>query len=196
MTGAFTWLNNMIQSLGQLIPRLVLIRKTYRGILFRYDGNVALLEPGLTWYWPLGAELRLIPVTIRVFNLDPICIQGEPITWGGIKVPTVTMVAGVIQTKVVNPMMLIEVYSISSSVVGRTRVAMRDLWEAHKHDQGAFELAVMKRLRGELGGFGLTISHFGLTDAYTTTMLTGGVGGGSREGDVWIEGDSDSPNGN
>ena len=193
MTGAFTWLNNMIQSLGQLIPRLVLIRKTYRGILFRFNGSVMLMEPGLTWYWPLGAELRLVPVTVRVFTLDPICMQGAAITWNEIRIPTVTTVAGVIQTKVVDPMGLIKVFSISESVEGLARVAMRELWGANKENQAAFESAVKARLQGELGEFGLEIEHFGLTDAYTTTMLTGGNLGGSDG--TWVTGDSDTADG-
>ena len=189
MSSAFAWLNNMIQSLGQLIPRLVLIRKTYRGILFRYNGSTAMMEPGLTWYWPISSELRLIPTTTRVWELESVTVTGNPVRWGDLEIPTAAFIGGTVQATVTDPTKLIKVYGLRSTAVGLARMAMRELWE-----DGAegFAARVIQRLEGEYADFGLRLERFAVTDSYTCVMFSGKVK--NLDGD-WCAGDSDVSDG-
>ena len=62
---AFAWLNNLMEWFGRLFPRLVLIRATHRGVLFKPRGRVRELCPGLWWYWPITSELQKISMQER-----------------------------------------------------------------------------------------------------------------------------------
>lgn len=56
MESAFSWFGDIIAWFGQLIPRIIIIRATHGGVKFVRGHKVVVLEPGLTWYWPIITE--------------------------------------------------------------------------------------------------------------------------------------------
>lgn len=66
---AFAWLGDIIQAFGKIIPRLVLIRATHRGIRWTWGRWIKELKPGLHLYWPVIADVEQIVVARQTLNL-------------------------------------------------------------------------------------------------------------------------------
>lgn len=69
---AFDWLNDLMRWVGQLVPRLLLVKATECGVLFMRAGKTRLLPPGLWVYWPLISQVQVTPTTQRTIE---ICAQ-------------------------------------------------------------------------------------------------------------------------
>lgn len=66
---AFAWLGQMIEALGRLIPRLVIIRATHMGVKWKYGNTITEMKPGCHFYWPLVTEIEVIVTARQTLNL-------------------------------------------------------------------------------------------------------------------------------
>lgn len=67
--GAFEWVGQIVEYVLKIVPRLVLIRATHRGIKWRLGKKVFELKPGLHMYWPLITDMETVVVARQTLNL-------------------------------------------------------------------------------------------------------------------------------
>ena len=70
MENAFGWLGSMIEWVGQLIPRIILVPPTHAGVKFVYGSRVKVLQSGLHFYWPVVTTYHLYPIVRQTNNLS------------------------------------------------------------------------------------------------------------------------------
>ena len=176
MASAFEWLNNIFKALGKLIPRIFLIRSTYRGVLFARDGSMKEVSPGLAWHWPIVSELRKIPVTIRTWPVGPIAIDSDDLFFG---LRLIWSRRAVVQVKIEDVLLAVGLYDFHNSAVGmaETELAMKDV---------NFE-----RLADRFKRYGVKLESFDVVEDYkflplVTTMRDVQHGGDWSEADVDI----------
>jgi regulator of protease activity HflC (stomatin/prohibitin superfamily) len=66
---AFSWLADIVQAFGKLVPRLCIIRATHQGVKWRRGKDVRAMLPGLHWWWPLTTEVDTIVTARQTLNL-------------------------------------------------------------------------------------------------------------------------------
>jgi regulator of protease activity HflC (stomatin/prohibitin superfamily) len=71
MTAALSWLNDLMQWFGRLVPRPVLVRATHAAVRFSPGGSAALLMPGLIWYWPIVQDVEIVSTQVRTLATSP-----------------------------------------------------------------------------------------------------------------------------
>ena len=171
MASAFEWLNNTIQALGQLIPRILLIRSTMRVALFRYNGKIRVLDPGLTWYWPITSEIRYVPITVRSWEIGSMgfCSDDKALIWHRLKMPLSTFIKCSIQIRIVDVLKSIEAYDIKSVTLTACKLSLTKQWKGAVDD--SFTERTRLHLVEELGKFGIEVERFGITDHYTSVMF-------------------------
>lgn len=69
MDTAFAWIGQIMEWLGKLIPRLLIVRQTHAGVKFVRGNKVIELRPGIHFYWPLVTEVEVMPVARQTHNL-------------------------------------------------------------------------------------------------------------------------------
>lgn len=86
--GALGWVTEVIETLGAVIPRLVLVRATERAIFFKRGAHLE-RGPGLHVYWPVWTEVEIHPVVRQVLPVatQPLTTRdGETVAAGGVLV--------------------------------------------------------------------------------------------------------------
>lgn len=66
---AFAWLGQIIESLGRIIPRLIIIRATHGGVKWKRGKFVKPMLSGIHVYWPLLTEVEVIITARQTLNL-------------------------------------------------------------------------------------------------------------------------------
>lgn len=87
MEGAFAWLGQLVEWLGSLIPRIMIVRATHGGVKFCRGHKIKEMKPGLHVYWPIITEIEVIPVARQTHNLPNqtlITRDGKQVTISGI----------------------------------------------------------------------------------------------------------------
>lgn len=67
---AFSWIGNIIEWVGQLIPRIILIPPTHAGVKFVYGNRVKVLTSGIHFYWPVVTVYHTYPIVRQTNNLS------------------------------------------------------------------------------------------------------------------------------
>lgn len=65
---ALDWLGDLIVVVGNLIPRLFLVKQTHAAVIFTRSRAKA-LRPGMHIYWPVCSEVKQICVVRQTINL-------------------------------------------------------------------------------------------------------------------------------
>ncbi len=74
----FEWLSNILTTCAKVLPHLVHVKCTHRGVMFR-GAKYKVLEPGLHCYFPFYSEPEVIPIERQAVNLQPqtlTCVDG------------------------------------------------------------------------------------------------------------------------
>lgn len=77
MGNSLQWLNDLAQWFGKLIPRVTVIPKTHRGVLFTMRGDAVERRPGVAVWWPIVQRLSPIPVTVRSMECNSCALPME-----------------------------------------------------------------------------------------------------------------------
>lgn len=87
MGGAFAWLGQLVEWLGSLIPRIMVVRATHGGVKFCRGHKIKVMNPGIHCYWPIITEIEVIPVARQTHNLPNqtlVTKDGKQVTLSGI----------------------------------------------------------------------------------------------------------------
>lgn len=66
---AFAWIGQIVEWIGKLIPRLVIVRATMAGVKWQGGKAVKPMNPGLHVYWPITTETEIIVTARQTLNL-------------------------------------------------------------------------------------------------------------------------------
>jgi regulator of protease activity HflC (stomatin/prohibitin superfamily) len=169
MSGALTWLNDLMVWLGRFIPRLLLIPPTHRGVRFGPRGGTREIGPGLIIYWPITHQVLLMPVTTQSIQLSSQLLQctgpSDRI------VPWVTVVAAAIQFRVVKPIeAATRALSLHALVDNRASAALAKHF-VHDLDASIWLTKASEELRIELQAYGVTLERLDITQFGTGVAL-------------------------
>ena len=70
MENAFSWLRSIVEWVGQLIPKIILVPPTHAGVKFVRGNKVKVMESGLYFYWPVITTYTLYPIVRQTNNLS------------------------------------------------------------------------------------------------------------------------------
>lgn len=166
---AFNWLGDVAQWLGNLVPRLRIIRSTHGGVRFR-RGKIPLeLTPGICIYWPIVTELEIVPTIRQSHNLiaqsimtkdeKSIIVSGLAIT--SIREPVKFL------TKVTNKDYLEDVMlHVIAEVCSKYTLS-----ELISEINGTIVTNLTKEARRRLRSIGLLVHKAMLTDFSTATVI-------------------------
>jgi len=68
ITEAFSWIGDLAQWIGSLVPRWHLCRSTHSGVKF-VRSKVKAIAPGIFWIWPVTSEYVLIPTARQSLDI-------------------------------------------------------------------------------------------------------------------------------
>ena len=188
MASAFAWLNNLIRSFGKLIPRIMLVRATYVAVVFRWNGKAVVRNPGLLWYWPICSHVRMMPTTVRSWNIPTVAVAIEEGPWG---IPLSTCVSGIMTARMTNAHKAIEVYHMGAFASAMMTVALSEAYDSlvvNPTDRGKFAIAYCE---DEMGKYGYEVLDFRITEETKRVMLGSMYADGPHERS---DGDVDSLN--
>ncbi len=69
METAFAWIGWIVEWLGKLIPRILIIRHTHAGVKFVWGSRVKRMGPGVHIYWPVVTEIEVYPTARQTHNM-------------------------------------------------------------------------------------------------------------------------------
>jgi len=157
MTAAFGWLNDLVQTVAKLIPRLKLVRATYSAAVYRRDGSIVVREPGLFWFWPVTTDVRMVPRTIRSHYEGgvPLC-RSVATVWD---VPVIVYSGAVVQWRVEDVVTYVHVHNVGAWIRGTIKRAIIEAWRATGDAAGEeqFRKLAATRIGGEFSRRGLRV---------------------------------------
>lgn len=85
----FSWLNDIILALLEVVPRRVIIRSTHGGVKWRMRKGPVEMKPGWRIWWPLLSDIEVIPVARQTLNTETQALMtkdGKQVVAGGVVV--------------------------------------------------------------------------------------------------------------
>jgi regulator of protease activity HflC (stomatin/prohibitin superfamily) len=169
MDKAFGWLGEIFQTLLRIIPWLVIVPATHRGVAFVRGHRVKEWPPGLHWYWPVVTSYKLIVVVRQTQR-----VQSKVIMTRDLKTVTV----GALVTYHVNDTIaaIVHIADLASDVIERSQgailaaVAERTIEEI-QGDRIAFNADLTERVGNVLNGYGVEILQAQITEFAPCTAI-------------------------
>jgi regulator of protease activity HflC (stomatin/prohibitin superfamily) len=69
MTGALTWLGELLQAAGRIVPRILHLECTDIGVFIKRGSRVSVLKPGIHVYWPIWTSWYCRPGNVQTADL-------------------------------------------------------------------------------------------------------------------------------
>lgn len=169
MDKAFGWIGEIFQTLLRVIPWLVIVPATHRGVAFVRGYRVKEWPPGLHWYWPVVTTYKLAVVVRQTQR-----VQSKVIMTKDMKTVTV----GALVTYYVNDVVaaLSQIADLASDVIERSQgailaaVADRTMEEIQK-DRLGFNQELTERVASVLNGYGVEVLQAQITEFAPCTAL-------------------------
>ncbi len=169
MDKAFGWLGEIFQTLLRIIPWLVIVPATHRGVAFVRGFKVKEWPPGLHWYWPVVTTYKLLIVVRQTVR-----IQSKVIMTKDLKTVTV----GSLVTYHINDVVAagVNVADLASDVIERSQAAIliavsKHTVESIQTDRLAFNRELTDRVSEVLNGYGVEVHQAQLTEFAPCTAL-------------------------
>lgn len=166
----FETIADILRSIGKLIPRLILIRKTEKGIKFMIGGRVREVKPGLVIYWPLITDLEIVAVVRQTLNLPYLTLMTKD------KVSVVA--SGVIVYSIIDTeKYLVENYDAEAAISEVGSASLRDvivtktLADIQENNRNTTENALIREAKDAFASFGIEVEYVRLTDFSTARIL-------------------------
>jgi len=166
---AFGWLGEIFQTLLRIIPWLVIVPATHRGVAFVRGFKVKEWPPGLHWYWPVVTTYKLLIVVRQTVR-----IQSKVIMTKDLKTVTV----GSLVTYHINDVVAagVNVADLASDVIERSQAAIliavsKHTVESIQTDRLAFNRELTDRVSEVLNGYGVEVHQAQLTEFAPCTAL-------------------------
>jgi len=84
---ALGWIGKLAEFLGSTIPRLLIVKRDQRALKYIHGHKLALLEPGIHFYWPLVTEIEWCHVVRQILVHQPHVVEtqdGIPVVVAGV----------------------------------------------------------------------------------------------------------------
>jgi len=160
----FSWLNDIILALLELIPRRVIIRATHRGVKWRMHRGPVEMKPGFRVWWPLLSEIELIPVARQTLNTETQALMSkdaQQVVAGGVVVYSIANVVKAIGERN---------YDVDETVNDISQAAIVEVvtaWDLHdllENINGEVETQLTDTCRKQLRQFGVYVHRVAFTD--------------------------------
>lgn len=180
METAFGWLGQIVSTLLEFIPRMLIVRQTHAGVRFRFGSHVSPILPtngvrgtGIHVYWPIVTEVEIIPVKRQPTNLSAqrlMTADGVTVGVGGIIVYEVEDVVKVLTSS----------WAYDETIRDLGMAAIKHVVAANNFaffstdPQGA-DLALTTQLSQDLESIGIRVLRVTLSDfapCFVYTQLT------------------------
>lgn len=162
MDKAFGWLGEIFQTLLKVIPWLVIVPATSRGVAFVRGWRVKEWAPGLHWYWPLVTQYKLMMVVRQTQR-----IQSKVIMTKDLKTVTV----GALITYEIDDIVsaIAKVADLPSDIMERSQgailaVVAESTIEEIQKNRIQFNQHLSERVGEVLNGYGVRILQAQLTE--------------------------------
>lgn len=169
MDKAFGWLGEIFQTLLRVIPWLVIVPATHRGVAFVRGHKVKEWPPGLHWYWPVVTTYKLLVVVRQTVR-----IQSKVIMTKDLK----TVMVGALVTYHINDVIAagVHIADLASDVIERSQAAIlvavsKNTMELIQGDRLAFNKELTARSAEVLNGYGVEIHQAQLTEFAPCTAI-------------------------
>lgn len=169
MDKAFGWIGEIFQTLLRVIPWLVIVPATHRGIAFVRGFRVKEWPPGLHWYWPVVTTYKLLVVVRQTVR-----VQSKVVMTKDLKTVTV----GALVTYHINNVVAAAVHiaDLQSDVIERSQAAIlaavsKNTVETIQADRLGFNKELTERVGEVLNGYGVEIHQAQLTEFAPCTAL-------------------------
>jgi len=166
---AFGWLGEIFQTLLKVIPWLVIVPATHRGVAFVRGYRVKEWAPGLHWYWPVVTTYKLMIVVRQTVR-----IQSKVIMTKDLKTVTV----GSLVTYHINDVIAaaVTIADLPSDVIERSQAAIlvavsKHTIESIQTDRLGFNKELTDRVAEVLNGYGVEVQQAQLTEFAPCTAL-------------------------
>lgn len=173
---AFGWIGQLVEWLGRLIPRILIVRATHAGVKFVYGSRIKRIGPGIHTYWPVVTELSILPTARQTHNLVSqvmLTRDKQPVVLSGVVIYTITDVVKAVSKN----------WDISDTISDITMVAIMSVISSMTLDEliskiPEDELTAATRMR--LRRFGVKVNKCTLTDfSMCRVIRLVGDGGGT-----------------
>ena len=161
----------ILQAILSLVPRLIIVRATHRGIKWRRGHTAVEMAPGLHWYWPLVTEVELVVVARQTLNTPSQALltsDQKQVTVGGVVVYRINNAVLAYGEK------NWDVDSTISDITQAAIVRIISKWPLEylmKNLCDAVEKELTEECRKELRPFGLRVQRAAFTDFTTCKMI-------------------------
>jgi regulator of protease activity HflC (stomatin/prohibitin superfamily) len=175
MEGAFTWIGQLIEWLGSLIPRIKIVRATHAGIKFQRGKHIKLIEPGLIVYWPIITEVDIIPVARQTHNMPTQCAVTKdrvPVSVGGVVVYRIKDVVKALSRN----------WDFTDTINDIAMTAIMPVILQHTYDElivqiadGSIQKVLTNSVKRQLHRYGVSVASVALTD-FARSLVVNNVG--------------------
>lgn len=163
METAFSWLGQMMEWLGKLIPRIIIVKRTHGGVKYVHGHKVVRLDPGLHFYWPIVTEVELHPVARQSVNLPTQVIMTKD---------RVSFVVGVVSVYEIHDIVAVlsRNWDTDGTVLDITQTAVVEVCAGMTSDElidkikTEVKMALTKTTRHFLKPYGIRVKKCAVTD--------------------------------
>lgn len=157
---ALQWLNDLVQWLGRLFPRLTLVPPTHSGVLFGPMGGASDKGKGVVLWWPLLQKLVKIPTTTQSVH---VCARAMPGQNDNKLIPRICVCGLAVQYRVVDPAKAaVKVLNLHALVDNRCQAAPGHHWTKIDAAVGAIA-SVKEDVEDCLEEFGVQVDRLDIT---------------------------------
>ncbi len=169
MDAAFSWVGKIMEFLGRLLPRVLIVEATLSGVAFVRGRNVKLLQPGLHVYWPFWTTVVTTPIVRQTIKLPAQALttkDGKCVVAGGM-----------VRYKIRNVVKAVaETYDLDGAIADESLVVVCDLVTSQTFNEVQcsrvrFNEKLTSEVHKKLTSYGITVLFAHLTDFSTCTTL-------------------------
>ena len=172
MDAALGWIGEIIEWLGQWVPRWLVITPQDRAIKFVRGKKTRVLEPGVRWYWPPFTEVDgPFPVTWQPMATSTLHLMDKD--------NTPVSAQGFIVFRVVDPVKYrVDHHAAEDCIDDVVGAAIRDVItsksvkEVQGNHRRTTDTALTRTAAQALEDFGVEVRHVRLTTFTTTKMVS------------------------
>lgn len=158
----FDWVGAFFEHLISAIPRFVKIRRTHRGVIWRFCGKPRELKPGLRFVWPMLDEYEIIVVARQTDDLPPqtlTLMDGTTVAVAGLtiyEIDNVVAAYGEFNWDVTSTIKDLSMAAIAEVVTKLTRDDLRNISKINSQ--------ITRRVRAWSGEYGVKVERCRLVE--------------------------------
>jgi regulator of protease activity HflC (stomatin/prohibitin superfamily) len=168
----FDIFGNLLNWFGSFVPRILIVRKSHKGIAFVHGNKVKILEPGLRVYWPLVTEVEIKNITRQTLHFATQTLttkDKKSIVCDGSIVYRVNDI-----TKYV-----VDTADVNEAIVETCMAMMRKVIKSHTYEElldlmtdNKMDLLLTEEAEIMVSEFGVKVVYVRLSDFSATKVLT------------------------